>query len=236
MQAVGIHEVIVEAPQHVLSMTELSEAQFRLIAQAYHARLRSIRESRQAVHASLFKNNGAAAGASLEHVHSQLIATPFVAEAVAQESAQAERYWHAHSRCYFCDLMQHEQQTRERLVFENSDFVCWCPFASRFASEMWLAPRAHRACFEDIDNDELAAFAAALRDCLQRLQQSLPQAAFNFVIHSAEFAAANAEHFHWHLEIKPRVMGLAGFEVGAGCHINVTLPEAAAATLRAAIV
>lgn len=233
--ALGVHDVIVEAPQHATSMTSLSAGQFRLIARAYRQRLRTIRDAGQAVHASVFKNNGAGAGASLEHVHSQLIATSFVTAAVAQESAQAERHFAATSRCYFCDLMQHELHSRERLVFETDDFVCWCPFASRYASEMWLLPRRHRACFEQLDDAELDAFAAALRDCLRRLDRALPDVAFNFVIHSAEFAAASSLHFHWHLEILPRVMGLAGFELGAGCPINIMLPEVAAAALRAAM-
>lgn len=232
--ALGVHDVIVEAPQHVTSMTSLSAAQFRLIVQAYRQRLRDIRDAGQAVHASLFKNNGVGAGASLEHVHSQLIATSFVTAAVAQESALAARHFAGTSSCYFCDVMQHELRSRQRLVFETADFICWCPFASRYASEMCLMPRRHRAGFEQLDDAELAAFADALRDCLLRLDRALPGVAFNFVIHSAEFAAASSPHFHWHLEVLPRVMGLAGFELGAGCHINVTLPEVAAAALRAA--
>lgn len=233
--AYGVHEVIIEAPQHVISMTDLSAAQFQLIVQSYRDRLRDIRNSGAAVHANLFKNDGPGAGASLEHVHSQLIATSFVADTVAAESHAAAAYFQLQSRCYFCDLMQHEQHVRERLVFETDDFVCWCPFASRYASEMWLVPRRHRACFEDLDDSELAAFAHSLRDSLRRLNRVLPQAPFNFVLHSAAFRDAAAPHFHWHLEIKPRVMGLAGFEIGAGCHINVTLPEVAAATLRSAL-
>lgn len=231
---VGQHEVIIEAPHHATTMASLSECQFRIVAESYRQRMKVVRQAGQARHVSVFKNEGAAAGASLEHVHSQLIATPFVADAVARMSTAAGAYFAESRTCFFCDLMRSELKQSERIVLVTDDFVCWCPFASRFASEICLMPRRHRSCFDELDDAELAAFASALRECLVKLQRVMPQVEFNFVIHTAPFEEAAAGHFHWHVEIMPRVMGLAGFEVGAGCHINITLPEVAAAALRGA--
>ncbi len=229
---VGQHEVIIEAPHHATSMASLSLGQFEIVAESYRQRMTAIRRAGHAQHISIFKNEGASAGASLEHVHSQLIATPFVADAVTRMSTAAAGYFSASNTCFFCDAMRSELEQSERIVLANDDFVCWCPFASRFAAEMCLMPRQHRSCFDDLDDAELKKFAFSLCECLIKLQRVMPQVSYNFVIHTAPFADANSSHFHWHLQIMPRVMGLAGFEVGAGCHINIMLPEVAAAALR----
>lgn len=226
----GRHEVIIEAPQHVTSMASLTVAQYRGMARAYRQRLQVLRAIPAIQHASLFKNDGAGAGASLEHVHSQLIATPFVSPQVARELSAAKDYYSQQARCWFCDL-GHAEAKSDRHVFSTEEFVCWCPYASRFAAEMCLMPRRHRAAFDELEDAELDSFADALRDCVCRLQQVLPNVAFNWILHTAPFRDDRSHAYHWHVEILPRVMGLAGFELGAGCPINTLLPEIAAQQL-----
>ena len=45
-------------------------------------------------------------------------------------------------------------------------------------------------------------------------------------------APRGAEHFHWHVDIAPRLTVKAGFEMGTGVDINIYPPEKAAADLK----
>jgi UDPglucose--hexose-1-phosphate uridylyltransferase len=40
------------------------------------------------------------------------------------------------------------------------------------------------------------------------------------------------DHYHWHIEIIPRLTKIAGFEWGTGFYINPVPPESAAEFLR----
>lgn len=231
---VGQHEVIIEAPTHETSLARVSDDQFTRIATAYRSRLRTIRELGQSPHVSLFKNSGAAAGASLQHVHSQLIATPFVSENVARKLAAGADYWRRTGGCAWCELIERERTAGQRLVFETAGFSVLCPFASRFAAELLIVPRRHAAHFDHLSDDDLHDFSCVLRSCLARLENYLPGAAYNVVFQTAPFAHDGSSSFHWHVEILPRINGLAGFEVGSGNAINTIPPEVAAVELRQA--
>jgi UDPglucose--hexose-1-phosphate uridylyltransferase len=54
---------------------------------------------------------------------------------------------------------------------------------------------------------------------------------YNLVLHT--FAAEPGDPaLHWLLQIRPRIVTAAGFEVGSGMSINPSLPEADADELR----
>jgi UDPglucose--hexose-1-phosphate uridylyltransferase len=190
----------------------------------------------------IFRNHGAAAGASLSHPHSQLIATPITPRTVALELESARQHYQVKERCIFCDIIAQEMQEHRRLVMIDPDFVTWCPYASRFPFEMTLAPRRHNHDFSTMSDDDLTKLARHLRSVLRRLRVSLDDPAYNFLLHTAPaYHVANqrsgygytiAMDWHWHLEILPKLSRTAGFEWGTGFYINPTPPEDAAAFLR----
>ena len=229
----GVHEVVVESPDHVASFTALEDDQVALVFRAYRDRLRQLRCDSQLAYAQIFKNSGAAAGASLEHVHSQLIATAVVPTQVQRELSAALTYWRQHRRCVFCDMLNEERRLGTRLVRQTEHFLAFCPYASQFPYEVWLMPRAHASNLEDVEDGRLGELASLVKDCIGRVESSLRRPDFNYLIHSAPFGPT-LEHYHWHLEIFPRLVKTAGFEWGAGDYINTVLPEEAAAVLRRA--
>lgn len=230
----GRHEVIIESPDHETCMHRLSTAQFKLVMRAWRQRMQEIREEGAAAHATLFKNDGAAAGASLEHVHSQLLTTPFVPPAVEEELAAGQRFLAAHSRNAWLAVLDSELATADRIIAESDAVVTYCPFASRFPAEMWIVPRRHCPDFDAATDSELASLAVALKDALERLDRTCPGAACNVVVHTAPiFPDERRDAMQWHLQITPRLTGIAGFEIGAGTWVNIVAPEDAAARLRA---
>src|SRR5689334_21697154 len=136
----GRHEVIIESPRHVASLSELTDAEAEAAFRAYRDRLRQIKAERQYRYVQSFKNVGPAAGASLEHVHSQLVALPDVPGVVQQELESSGEYFQSHKRSLLLDMLEKELAAGERVVMETKHFVAFCPYASRFGFEVWIVP------------------------------------------------------------------------------------------------
>lgn len=233
-RAAGYHEVIVESPQHHRCMRELGFSQVFRVVRAWRDRLKAISADESVAHTMLFKNEGARAGASQEHVHSQLLATSFIPSRIDAELDAAENHASRTGRLLWDDIVDRELDHDVRLVMANEHFVLLCPFASRSAGEMCLLPRDSSPFFEATSDACLEEFATVLVRCFQILDLAFPEAPFNLALHSAPPQDRRSRVYRWHLTIIPRLTGIAGFELGAGSWINIMTPEAAAASYRAA--
>ncbi len=169
------------------------------------------------------------------HPHSQLIAAPVVPRRVEEELARARDFYLHEHRCIFCALLEKELEKEARLVFQNEHFLALVPYAARFSYEMWILPLAHSAYFTEVE--ELSSFAEALKVVLGVLTEALGKPVFNFVLHVAPYFRSTEDEdyrwvYHWHLEIIPFPVQMAGFEWGTGFYINPMTPENAALALR----
>lgn len=239
--AAGVHEVIIEAPQHVASLTELDDDQLRLTWVAYRDRLSEHALEPRWRYGQVFKNVGSAAGASIEHTHSQLIVLPTVPHEIQTELTSCERHQQQTGRGLLADILAQELSAGVRIVDQSNSFVAFCPFASRFPYEVWVLPRQAAARFQkspftpqaytptDADLGELGWF---VRKILTRLEVVLNRPAYNFFLHTAPFDRQPHDYYHWHVEIFPRLTKAAGFEWSTGYFINPVSPEEAAAVLR----
>lgn len=234
MRGVGAHEVIIECPRHLLSTADLSEQELAEVFWVYRQRLVDLQRDPRLVYGMLFKNVGPGAGASLEHAHSQLIATPVVPISVAEEMSGSGKYFDERGRCIFCDILRQELDDGRRLVTESPQFAVFCPFASRFPYETWVVPKEHGSHYEQLSRSTAEELAAVMRQVLGRLESALDRPAYNYIIHTAPFDTQRLRHYHWHIEIMPRLTNVAGFEWGTGFYINPVPPEEAAAFLRTA--
>ncbi len=232
MDGVGAHEVIIETPDHDASLETLPLRHVEDVLWAFRDRILDLKKDERFRSIIVFKNHGAAAGASLEHPHSQLIALPIIPKRIQEELEGCERYYRSHKRCIYCDMIQQEVQSRVRVVAENTEFIALAPFASRFPFEMCLLPMVHDASFEKAHREEYSHLAAILQGVLRRTFSLLNDPPYNIMLHSAPWGD-DCEHFyHWHVEITPRLTGIAGFEWGTGFYINPTPPEEATRFLR----
>lgn len=228
MNGVGAHEVIIETPIHDQGFEAYSKQHVLKIVSAYADRYRDLKRDRRFRYILLFKNSGAAAGASLDHPHSQLIATPIIPKRVMEEVEGARQYYYYKERCVFCDIIRQELSAGNRIIHENESFVAFAPFASRFPFETWIAPKDHKASFGDIEEAELDNLAEMMSGTLRRLIKTLDQPPFNYIIHTSPCDEHCADYFHWHIEIMPRLTKVAGFEWGSGFYVNHVPPEDAA--------
>lgn len=233
MNGVGAHEVLIETPEHDKRLADLDEGQLARVLLGYRERVLDLKKDLRFRYVMVFKNHGAAAGATLEHTHSQLVALPVVPITIIEEMAGAQRYWDFKERCIYCDIVKHELRDGRRVIYENAAFVVVAPYAPRFPFETWVLPKAHSAAFEDAPRDWLPPLANALRTALRKLTVALDDPPYNFVLHTAPFGGIREPaHYHWHFEIIPTLTRVAGFEWGSGFYINPTPPEDAAVFLR----
>jgi UDPglucose--hexose-1-phosphate uridylyltransferase len=236
MNGIGAHEVIIETPEHQLTLATMSARRVEDMLWAYRDRILDLKKDRRFKYILIFKNHGEAAGASLEHTHSQLIALPVVPKRVREEVDSAKEYYNFKERCIFCDIMRQELEDSVRVIAENPAFIALAPYAPRFPFEMWLVPKVHQSAFEESQKHEFEQLAALLKDMLTRLDKVLDSPAYNYVIHTSPFPEASNDYYHWHLEIMPKLTKVAGFEWGTGFYINPTPPEESARFLREALV
>jgi UDPglucose--hexose-1-phosphate uridylyltransferase len=229
----GEHEVIIESPDHVVSLTDLSDEQAFLTFLCYRDRLRHWRGVPNLASGFAFKNVGPAAGASLEHTHSQLIVMPVVPLTLQSELSGSDRFFRKHRQCAFCAVIDEELERDVRIVCRTDNFVAFCPFASRFPYEMWIVPAQHASHFEEIETAWIRELAQLAVDVIGRMEAVLGRPDYNYLIHSAPFDTSAVDHYHWHIEIFPRTTTTAGFEWGTGFHINPVPPEDAVSRLRA---
>ena len=232
MNGVGAHEVIIETPAHDRQFADLDDGANAMVLSAWRDRIVDLRRDTRFRYVMVFKNHGAAAGATLEHTHSQLIALPIVPIAVAAEMTGAQRYWGFKEGCVFCDIVRQELDDGRRVIFENGGFVVAAPYAPKFPFETRIMPKTHRAAYEEAHQRELGQLAGALRTALRKLSVALDRPPYNFILHTAPFGQGDSLHYHWHIEIMPTLTKVAGFEWGSGFYINPTPPEDAAKFLR----
>jgi UDPglucose--hexose-1-phosphate uridylyltransferase len=233
INGIGAHEVIIETPEHNLSLATMSLKAVEDALWAYYMRLNDLKKDRRFRYVLIFKNEGEDAGASLEHTHSQLIALPIVPKLVKEEIDAAEQYFNFKERCIFCDVINQELEDGRRVIYENKDYLALAPFAPRAPFETWILPKRHESAFYP-PNKDFSLLAEILQRILKQTDRILDIPPYNFIIHTSPFYNETNEYYHWHIEITPKLTKIAGFEWGSGFYINPTPPEEAAKFMREA--
>ena len=233
MNGIGAHELVIETPEHDVTLADLSEKRIEDVLWAFRDRVLDLKKDKRFKYILIFKNHGTAAGATLEHSHGQLIALPIVPKYVVEEMEGAKQYFIYKERCVFCDIIRQETGGI-RVVGENENFLTVAPYAPRFPFETWIIPRRHESAFENSSSQVYESLSKSLKNLLTRADQVLDSPAYNLLVHTAPVQEPALDYYHWHIEFMPRLTKTAGFEWGTGFYQNPTPPEEAAKYLREA--
>jgi UDPglucose--hexose-1-phosphate uridylyltransferase len=235
MAGVGRHEVIIESPDHNFDLATGGLADVHAVLEGYRGRYRALRTRGTGV-ILVFRNHGPAAGTSLAHPHSQIVATPVVPIQIRHRFEVAMQQYDDLGTCLYLDLLRRELRDGRRLVAETEHFVAFQPFASAAPYETWLMPRRHQASFGDATDEALDDLAPLLRRALAGLSDALGDPDYNALVQSAPVGDEHLEYFIWHIRIVPRLATPPEFELGSGMAVNPTCPEDTARDLRDAII
>ena len=230
----GAHEVVIETPDHHATFATMSGEEVARVLWAWRERMRDLRRDLRLKSFFVVKNVGAMAGATLDHSHSQLLALPLIPQHLQDEIDGARAHHDKVTRCVFCDVLQQEVARNVRIVAADEEAVVFTPFASRMPFETWVVPRAHQSSFDDSSDATLQMIGARLQDVIHRLHIALVSPPYTLLLHTAP-VGDDAEFYHWHIEIIPRLAPVSGLAWGGGVYINPVAPEKAAEALRAVV-
>ncbi|MBC7334446.1 MAG: galactose-1-phosphate uridylyltransferase [Actinobacteria bacterium] len=232
MDGIGSHEVIIESPRHNDDLATMDRRNLENVLLTYWHRSVDLSKNEDYQLIIIFRNHGIEAGTSLEHPHSQLIATPFVPGYVRNKLYESQRYFDNFGRCPYCDMIDYELKDRERLVYEDEKYVAFTPYASVVPYNILVLPKKHQANFVEASEEEIRDLASVFKVVLAKLYYLLDNPDYNYVIDSSPTDKSGERHYHWHIEILPRLTTRAGFEIGSGVTINFIFPEDCARHLR----
>jgi UDPglucose--hexose-1-phosphate uridylyltransferase len=231
----GHQEIIIESPRHVASLSELRREEMYLTLRAMQQRIRYAQTDPAIEHVSAFKNCRPEAGASLEHAHSQLVFSRFAAEAVVARWQRCQDEWQRRQVGLVASIRDAELDSGARVLDAENSFVSFCPFASRFAYQIWIVPQESSPPFEDASTEILLRLSDHLRAAISRLEGVHPSAPYNVLLHLSPLRSGSvwepAAHL-WFVEVVPRLGRFAGYELMGAGWINEAPPELAAAQLR----
>lgn len=237
----GSHEVVIETPEHIANMADLSQEQIRMVFETYAVRYNELEKNANFQYVIAYKNYGWAAGSRrIGHSRSQIISTSVIPFSAKEKLAGAKKYYNYRERCLYCDMIAQELEAKVRIIAESEHFVAMTPFAPRFIFEIWILPKKHHCDFGKGVLGHEHDLAGLIKVLLMKLKKGLDDPAYNYVIHSAPFRHGEkstkwktlAEDYHWHIELLPRLTRVAGFERGSGFYISSIPPEKVADFLR----
>ena len=219
----GYHEVIVETPDHEMTISGFPDKQMSLLMKVYRDRCTYYESQEGVEYASLFKNWGSRAGASLEHAHSQLIALPFIPPMIKREQEAI----HNSDECPYCEIVEKERKS-ERLLYENNDFIAIAPYFSTALFEIWILPKQHVNHLGECSEGMLKSLGDAVKFVVSRYEERLGSPSYNYMFHQI----TGDEKYHLNLRVQPVITTLGGFEKNTDVHINTVTPEYAAQCLK----
>ncbi len=228
----GRAEVIIESPRHDATLATMSAAEVRSVLECYKSRYSDLARDGKVDMITIFRNHGARAGTSLEHPHSQIIATPIVPPHVRQLTQYAILYHDTYGQCPHCVMLEEELKQKERIIYEGKHFVVFSLFASHTPFETRIIPKRHFSRFDSISGEEMDELSEVLRVTLKKIYVGLADPDYNLVVTSSPISDGEVHYDHCRLVIVPRLTTPAGFEIGSGIFINIMLPEECSKFLR----
>jgi UDPglucose--hexose-1-phosphate uridylyltransferase len=229
MEAVGAHEIVVEAPEHDQNLATLEPNQIEKILLAYKGRLVDLEKDRRFEQFLILKNYP---GIFNRHPHSHILAMPVIPMRIDEEIRGTLDYYQRKERCIFCDILKEEISAKKRVILETVHFLVFTPFASRYPFETWIVPKIHSSDFHSINQAEMADLSAGIQSLFHCFFDLLDDPPYSLTLHTSPVQRFHRSEYHWHLETRLRIGLREGFEWGTGFFVNPTPPEDAARFLR----
>ncbi|KKR74653.1 MAG: Galactose-1-phosphate uridylyltransferase [Candidatus Giovannonibacteria bacterium GW2011_GWA2_44_13b] len=227
----GFQELVIMR-DHQKPFGIMNKEEIELVLEAYTIRYHALCLEPCVEYILILHNSGLRAGASVPHPHSQIFAIPIIPPDVSRSLVGSANYYRKNKRCVHCDMLKWETNKKDRIIYQNDSFMALAPYASKAAYEVRIFPKKHEARFEMIDRKQKSDLAEAMRKVFGRIYRNLKNPDYNFFIHTAPPKESGKSHYHWHIEILPRVAVWGGLELGAGIEVVKISPEETAKLLR----
>ncbi len=235
----GAHEIVIDTPRHLARLDQMSVEEWYYLCSTLQARAQDLVRDHRLIQLEIFKNQGARAGATQTHPHTQIIAMPLMSKAKRAAFLHAHAYWREHGRSLFEDIVAQERGGK-RALLEGEHFFVYTPYASSFAFEV-IAIAKNAFSLVDLAPSMLEELASLLAQTIQALYNELGDFDFNMLFslppinknfENASFFDDLPHCYRFFIRITPRIYTLGGFELASASAINPVAPELAASLLR----
>lgn len=227
----GFQELVIMR-DHNRPFALMTKDEIKIILETYKIRYHALRTEPCIEYILIIHNSGSRAGATVPHPHSQIFAIPIVPPDVGRSLEGSKKYFHRNKKCAHCDILKQELKEQKRVIYQNNSFVALAPYASKVTYEIRIFPLRHEPRFEVIGEAEKNDLAEVMHIVFSRIYKILKNPDYNFFIHTAPPKYDHTDHYHWHMEILPRVATWGGLELGAGIEVIKVAPEETAKLLR----
>jgi len=232
VDGIGYHDLVITR-DHDKNFPALSPKEANLVFRSFVERYKMLAENPCSAYVSIFHNWGLKAGASVYHPHYQIITIPVVPPDVSHSLNGSLNYFRKNKKCVHCVMIDHERKNKKRIVYENKEAIVFAPFVAREPFELRVFPKRHLPYFEDTPEPIMKMVVDALQKALKKIETKLFDPDYNFFFHTTPVLGKKKyDHYHWHIEIQPKISISAGFELGTGIEITVVDPDEAAKILR----
>jgi len=228
----GEHELVIEHNKHNKSFAVMENIEVENVIEMYLRRFNDLKKNPNNQLTMIFKNNGIFAGASQKHPHSQIVSLRVIPNYLRTLLDEATRYFDNHGICVFCKIIEYEKKEQKRIVFENSEFNSFVPYAASTPYEVCILPKKHDSVFRDTTSNEVTCLAECLKITMNKIYKCLSNPDYNLILRNPPYSLAGVLFYHWHIQIIPRISKPGGFELGTRMNVNVVYPEKAAEDLR----
>ncbi|MEV6848261.1 DUF4931 domain-containing protein [Actinoplanes sp. NPDC051411] len=234
--ATGLHEVVIESPNHDGELRDATAGETLEVLTAMRERCRAIRDGRRPAAIVVFRNHGAAAGTSLRHPHSQIVALDQAPPGLVARWDRVREFHERTGRRLHDDQAARERAEQVRVVHDGDGLLVYQPRAAAVGHETVLLPDDDAAGLADASDEALKTMAGMLPAVASALAAVRDDPAYNLVVHAGPATDPDAARWYrWHIGLYPRVGRRAGLEIATGLGVNPAVPEQTAPVLRAAL-
>ncbi len=230
----GLHEIVIYR-DHDRELNQYSNDGLANIFKIYQERYRAMASYAASRYILIFHNHGAGAGASIAHPHSQIISIPIMPPDVRRSLHGSENFFEENGKRVYDLMISWEMAEKKRIIFENKNFIAFCPFVSRTPYEVRIFSKESHAHFEQCPAEILVDLGEVVNFVLNKMYKALNNPDYNFFIHTAPVDAKSPQihaFYSWHVEVIPKMKMEGAFEIGSGIEVNVVDPDVAAEELR----
>ena len=236
--AAGKCEVVCFTSNYDASFKDLSHKQIRTVLEAWRDRTAELSELPYIEHIAPFENRGEEVGVTLNHPHGQIYAYSYLPPKTARMLDVAQAHHKKTGRVLLDDIVAREIKDEVRIVAENSEWVAYVPYASRYPFEIHVAPRRSVPDFVALDEAASESFAPIAKEVLQRLD-GVFGVTMPYIASWHQAPVRQGRDFlrlHWQIQSIRRAPGklkyLAGSESAFGAFMMDLKPEQSAQQLR----
>ncbi|MED7788245.1 UDP-glucose--hexose-1-phosphate uridylyltransferase [Francisella sp. 19X1-34] len=234
--ATGVAKVVCFSAKHNLTMASMQENDIVKVINLWSDEVSALSKKYQWV--QVFENKGAIMGCSNPHPHGQIWACDFIPTEAQKEETSQKEYFEKNKSNMLLDYTNREINEKERIVYQNDDWLVVVPFWATWPYEILLLPKFKCSHLNFLTVGQKISLANTLKTLLIKYDKLFDTSFPYSMGWHGSISAKESDHWQLHAHFYPPLLRSAtvkkfmvGFEMLGESQRDIT-PELAAQVLR----